>query len=163
MGMSSQLSRLHNFLQSESVLSLATADKDGPWSAPVLYVADLQDDQPILYFLSSVTSRHSKSLADKGLAAGSIYAAYQDDWQLIKGVQMQGLITRLADSERAQFEMLYFSRFPEIRKIIDNPSSEQEIKIAGAFKGSAYYRFSPAYIRTTDNSDSFANRQEWHF
>lgn len=161
--MDSQLSRLYNFLQSQSVLSLATADKHGPWSAPVLYAADLKDDRPTLYFLSSAASRHSQSLPHNGLAAGSIYAAYQDDWQLIKGVQMQGLIAPLADLERAQFEVLYFSRFPEIRKIIDNPSSQQETKIAGAFKNSTYYCFSPTYIRVTDNSDAFANRQEWHF
>lgn len=161
--MGSQYSQLQSFLQSQSVLSLATADADGPWSAPVLYVADLQNKQPTLYFLSSASSRHIKSLPDNGLTAGSIYAAYASDWQAIQGVQMQGLIAPLTDSERTQFEMLYFSRFPEISKIIDNPSSHQETKIAGAFKNSTYYRFSPTYIRVTDNSDAFANRQEWRF
>ena len=41
------------------------------------------------------------------------------------------------------FESLYFSRFPEISKIIERPSSEHEEKIASAFVKSGYFYFSP--------------------
>ena len=161
--MPSDISQLQYFLQSQSILTLATVDANGPWSTPVLYAAAMEDHRPVLYFLSSSSSRHSKSLSEKSSFAASIYAPYQNDWQAIKGLQMQGVITLLKDDQRPEFEALYFARFPEIVKIIDSPSTEQEAKIANAFKISAYYGFTPTYIRMTDNSDSFANRKEWSF
>lgn len=161
--MASDISLLQNFLQNQSVLTLATIDTDGPWSAPVLYAADLLKEQPSLYFLSSAASRHIKSLSESSVIAASIYAPYLDDWQAIKGLQMQGQVVKLANNQKEQFEALYFNRFPEILRIIDRPSSQQEEKIASAFEKSGYFVFSPTYIRITDNSDSFANRKEWHF
>ena len=161
--MPSAISQLQHFLQTQSVLTLATLDSEGIWSAPVLYAADIKSEQPKLYFLSSASSRHIKSLSDNSQIAASIYAPYKDDWQAIKGVQMKGQITKLDDHQRESFESLYFSRFPEISKIIERPNSEHEEKIASAFVKSGYFYFSPTYIRITDNSDSFANRREWFF
>ena len=95
--------------------------------------------------------------------AASIYAPYQNDWRAIKGLQMQGVITLLTDDQRPKFEALYFAQFPEIVKIIDSSSTEYEAKIGKAFKTSAYYSFTPTYIRMTDNSGTFASRKEWFF
>ena len=161
--MPSDISQLQYFLQSQSILTLATVDANGPWSTPVLYAAAMEDHRPVLYFLSSSSSRHSKSLSEKSSFAASIYAPYQNDWQAIKGLQMQGAITVLVDDQRPEFEALYFARFPEVLTIIDSPGTLHEVTIANAFKTSTYYRFSPTYIRMTDNSDSFANRKEWFF
>ena len=161
--MPNAISQVQHFLQSQSVLTLATLDAEGVWSAPVLYAADVQSKQPKLYFLSSASSRHIKSLSDNSQIAASIYAPYKDDWQAIKGLQMHGQITELAYQQRKEFETLYFMRFPEIKKIIERPGTEHEEKIASAFEKSGYFYFSPTYIRITDNSDSFANRQEWYF
>ena len=98
--MPSAISQLQHFLQTQSVLTLATLDSEGIWSAPVLYAADMQSEQPKLYFLSSASSRHIKSLSDNSQIAASIYAPYKDDWQAIKGVQMNGQITKLDDHQR---------------------------------------------------------------
>ena len=95
--------------------------------------------------------------------AASIYAPYLDDWQAIKGLQMQGKICKLANDEGKQFEALYFDRFPEILRIIPKSSSEYEAKIATDFPKSSYFVFNPFYIRITDNSDSFGSRKEWYF
>jgi hypothetical protein len=46
-----------SLLQAESVLTLATADACGSWSAPVLYAANLINEQPVVYFLSAHSSR----------------------------------------------------------------------------------------------------------
>ena len=51
--MSKDQTQLKAFLQAESVLTIATGDACGPWSAPVLYVADLNTEPFALYFLSS--------------------------------------------------------------------------------------------------------------
>ena len=96
-------------LQSESVLTLATADACGSWSAPVLYAPCLIDEQPVIYFLSSSSSRHIKSLPINGSAAGSIYHGYQGDWQAIKGLQMHGVISHVNESSRPHWEAIYFS------------------------------------------------------
>jgi uncharacterized protein YhbP (UPF0306 family) len=54
--------KLHQFLNAESVLTIATADDCGSWSAPVLYVADtfvtgadVKAVKVSLYFLSFIS------------------------------------------------------------------------------------------------------------
>jgi uncharacterized protein YhbP (UPF0306 family) len=152
-----------DLLQAESVLTLATADVCGSWSAPVLYAATLVERKPTLYFLSAHSSRHIKNLPVSGSAAGSIYASYQGDWQAIKGVQMHGEITELTEDAIQHWQTIYFARFPEVAEIINSPVSEQQKKIASAFERSRKYSFTPSLIRLTDNSAEFADRNEWLF
>jgi len=159
--MSKQIFPFWDLLQSQSVLTIATADASGCWSAPVLYAADLVDERPVLYFLSAPASRHINHSPQSGVAA-SIYTSYDGDWQAIKGLQMQGAIAEISKNHRQQFATIYFARFPEIAKIIHSPTSEQQQKIAAAFEKSGYYSFTPTYIRATDNADQFANRREWN-
>lgn len=152
-----------HLLQTESVLTLATADACGSWSAPVLYAASLIDEKPVLYFLSAHSSRHIKNLPVNGSAAASIYVGYQGDWQAIQGLQMHGAIVEVDRQEQALWESAYFARFPEVAKMIDSPASQKEQKIAKAFEKSGKYRFTPSFIRVTDNSDQFASKNEWTF
>jgi len=161
--MSKPESAFWDILQSQSVLTLAMADSCGSWSAPVLYVAEWLQDRPVLYFLSSPSSRHIKNLPANGAAAASVYANYSGDWQAIRGLQMQGYIDQVRDVDRAHWQSLYFARFPEVAEIINNPQSEQQQKIASAFAKVGYYRFVPSDIRLTDNSQQFASRQQWDF
>jgi len=152
-----------NLLQSESVLTLAMADSGGSWSAPVLYVAELLNDRPVLYFLSSPNSRHIKNLLPNGAAAASVYANYCGDWQAIRGLQMEGFISVVGQEDSAHWQSLYFARFPEVAEIINSPQSEQQQKISVAFAKAGYYCFSPSRICATDNSQQFASRQQWDF
>lgn len=152
-----------HLLETESVLTLATADACGSWSAPVLYAATLIKERPILYFLSAHSSRHIKNLPINGSAAGSIYAGYQGDWQTIKGVQMHGAISELTDDALQHWQTVYFARFPEVAEMINKPVSEQQKKIASAFNRSGKFSFTPSLIRLTDNSAEFADRNQWNF
>lgn len=152
-----------DLLNAESVLTLATADACGSWSAPVLYAATFIEEKPILYFLSAHSSRHIKNLPINGSAAGSIYAGYQGDWQTIKGVQMHGAISELTDNALQHWQTVYFARFPEVAEIINNPASQQQKKIASAFKRSGKFSFTPSLIKLTDNSAKFADRNQWTF
>lgn len=158
--------KLHQFLNAESVLTIATADDCGSWSAPVLYVADTfvtgADVKAVkfsLYFLSSPNSRHIKSLPDNGSAAVSIYSDYNGDWRSICGAQIQSTITQVEDKERVA--ELYFARFPEIRALIDGPANDQERLIGAAFGRSNFYAVTPSFVRFTNNGDSFAGRTQW--
>jgi uncharacterized protein YhbP (UPF0306 family) len=159
---SSFFSKLEGFINSESVLTVATADACGAWSAPVLYVADTSIEPFVLYFLSSENSRHIKSLPVGGGAAVSIYSDYDGDWQSICGLQIHATISLVESAQTSIVEALYFNRFPEVKKLIDNPVSEQEKRIGAAFAKSKFYSVSPSFIRFTNNGDSFAGRTEWH-
>jgi uncharacterized protein YhbP (UPF0306 family) len=70
--MSDNLQAFFAFVHKESVLTLSIADDNGPWSAPVLYVADTQIEPFALYFLSSPNSRHVKALDNNVICAASI-------------------------------------------------------------------------------------------
>ena len=153
--------KLHEFLNAESVLTIATSDACGPWSAPVLYVADTSKEPFALYFLSSANSRHIKSIPANGSAAVSIYSDYTGDWQSICGAQIHGSIVQVAEENRASIAEAYFSRFPEIKVLIDNPQTQQETLIGAAFERSNFYRVTPSFLRFTNNGDSFAGRTEW--
>lgn len=159
--MSKDFSRLHNFIESESVLTIATADACGSWSAPVLYVADTSAEPFVLYFLSSANSRHVNSLPVDGAAAVSIYSDYDGNWQSICGAQINGTIVQVTEQQRAAVADRYFARFPEIKPLIDNPQTKQEELIGAAFGRSKFFRVTPSFIRFTNNGDSFAGRTEW--
>ena len=150
-------------LQSESVLTLATADTIGSWLAPVLYASCYIAEKPVLYFLSSHSSRHIKNLPTNGAAAASLYASYQGDWQAIKGLQMQGVINDVDQSQTLHWQSIYFARFPEVAEMINNPTTEQQQKIASAFERSGKFSFTPSLIKLTDNSGRFAERNQWTF
>lgn len=161
--MSNQDYPFWHLLNGESVLTLATSDACGSWSAPVLYAAVQLQSKPVLYFLSSSSSRHIKNLPVNGSAAGSIYAGYQGDWQAIQGLQMHGTIIEVDQQEKAAWHASYFARFPEVANMINAPASEKEQKIAKGFEKSGKYKFTPSFIRMTDNSDQFASKSEWNF
>ena len=116
--MSKDVTKLHQFLHHESVLTLSTHDSQGDWSAPVLYVADTTQDRFTLYFLSSANSRHIKALADgRYVPRVSVYSDYTGQWQSIRGAQMQVAIMQVDEHETAAIEALYFGRFPEIKAL----------------------------------------------
>lgn len=158
---------LKAFLQHESVLALAlndsvnsSVDSGGPWVAPVLYVAD---DNLNLYFLSAPSTRHIAALPEDGRIAATIYRDYNGSWQSICGVQLQGHVTQVDEADREDIGARYFTRFPEVQALIDNPASEQEQRIGSAFAKSNFYRVTPSFIRFTNNADGFSSRTEWRF
>ena len=159
--MSKDQTQLKAFLQAASVLTIATGDACGSWSAPVLFVADINAEPFVLYFLSSANSRHIKSLPVDGAAAVSIYSDYDGNWQSIRGAQIHGTIEQVADAERAAIAGSYFARFPEIQGLIDSPQTKQEELIGAAFGRSHFYCVTPSFVRFTNNGDSFAGRTEW--
>jgi len=159
--MSKDQTQLKAFLQAESVLTIATGDACGSWSAPVLFVADINAEPFVLYFLSSANSRHIKSLPVDGAAAVSIYSDYDGHWQSIRGAQIHGTIKQVAEESRAAIATAYFARFPEIQGLIDSPQTKQEELIGAAFGRSHFYCDTPSFVRFTNNGDSFAGRTEW--
>lgn len=147
--MSKEIKKLHQFLHQESVLTLSTHDAEGDWSAPVLYVAETTQAQISLYFLSSANSRHITALTEGDVSAASIYSNYTGQWQSIRGAQIQVSIAQVDNAEAGPIETLYFSRFPEIKALIDNPQTKQERLIGAAFAKSFFLPRS-AILYSTD-------------
>ncbi|MDG1082215.1 MAG: pyridoxamine 5'-phosphate oxidase family protein [Porticoccaceae bacterium] len=158
--MAADTSPLKAFLHSESVLTLSVNDDQGPWTAPVLYVAD---EDLNLYFLSSSSTRHIASLPEDGCIAASIYSDYKGDWLGISGVQMAADISQVEETGRAAAAARYFKRYPEVKALIDNPANEQEKRIGAAFGKSHFFRVTPTFLRFINNADGFSSRNEWRF
>ena len=158
--MAADTSPLKAFLQAESVLTLSVNDDQGPWTAPVLYVAD---EDLNLYFLSSSSTRHIASLPEDGCIAASIYSDYKGDWLGICGVQMEADISQVDEAHRAVAAARYFKRYPEVKGLIDNPANEQEKRIGAAFGKSHFFRVTPTFLRFINNANGFSSRNEWRF
>ena len=73
------------------------------------------------------------------------------------------LLLKLTSRKKQHWHATYFARFPEVANIINAPASEKEQKIAKGFEKSGKYKFTPSFIRMTDNSDKFASKNEWNF
>ncbi|MFC1689857.1 pyridoxamine 5'-phosphate oxidase family protein [Pseudomonadota bacterium] len=65
-----------------TTLSLATCHDGRPWSTDLFYASD---DDCRLYFISSVTTRHSKYIAANPRVSVSI-SRQCDDWKDIRGL-----------------------------------------------------------------------------
>ena len=78
---------LHEILEDQNYLCLATADKSGnPWSSPVAYVCG---EDFSLYFISYTGALHSKNIAENREVAFSIYDSNQTMSKAF-GVQASG-------------------------------------------------------------------------
>jgi len=68
-------------LSEQSTMTLATADSNDAWAAPVYYVFF----SSAFYFLSDPKTRHIQESLQNGRAAASVHAA-ASTWQAIRGV-----------------------------------------------------------------------------
>jgi len=113
---------IQQYLQSHNVLCLATATDNLPWVAPVFYASD----DTGLIFLSAPHTRHCKNIALNPNVSASIQQEYSE-WQDIKGLQLEGIVRRVSDANRARVIDRYALKFPitgdqappEIAKAID--------------------------------------------
>jgi uncharacterized protein len=135
-----------DYLASQHVMTLATQGEDGVWAAPVFYVHRTFD----LYFLSADHTRHVRHLDDKPLAAAAIYEQ-QHEWAAIRGVQLEGLVTRLAGAERAAAIARYLARFPSVGT---------EPALARALPRVSWFRLRPRRLYFVDNSQGLGHRDE---
>ncbi|TAH53397.1 MAG: DUF120 domain-containing protein [Chloroflexota bacterium] len=138
------------YLRAHNVMTLATHGPEGVWAAAVFYVHENFD----LYFLSSPSTRHSLNLAANPRVAVTIQADY-DDWRAIKGIQLEGNVTRLEGLEQARAILLYGKKFSIVGNIARAPA-----EIARAFSRVAWYRVTPTRVYFVDNSQAFGHRDE---
>lgn len=96
-------------LEKGFLMSLATVDENGPWVSDVIYV---YDDKLNLYWLSEISTRHSKAIKKNQKVAASITIwAKQGDDNI--GLQLEGKAKKI---KRDIFEMAIKHRLKRNKK-----------------------------------------------
>jgi uncharacterized protein YhbP (UPF0306 family) len=146
--MSELKARVQRFLAAHTTLTLATVGADGRPQAAPLFFAEAEDLS--LVFISEKKSRHSRNIARDGRVAATIYADGQQ-WQTIKGLQMEGECRALSGQEAKEARATYLAKYPFI--------GENKL-LAAMLPLVAFYRLSPAWLRLIDNSQGFGHKEE---
>jgi uncharacterized protein YhbP (UPF0306 family) len=140
--------------QSEATLTLATAGRAGPWSAPVYFV--YIDGQ--FCFFSSPESRHIRQTLTAGKAAASIFHQ-ADSWQAIRGIQMTGTIQQIRSIRLSMKAVAaYLKRFPFTREFFSDDAAPDLDAFFSRFRA-RLYAFAPTEIFYIDNRFGFGTRQ----
>jgi len=133
------------YLTEHRVMTLATISDSGPWAAAVFYANQGFE----LYFLSADRTRHIQDLGIYPRAAATIQEDYED-WPAIKGIQMEGTVSKLSGTDRKAAMDLYQSKFPFI--------ISAGAQIQSALKRVSWFRFVPGKLYFIDNSRGLGHR-----
>ena len=106
-----------------------------------------------LTFLSMPQSRHAQDLSANPQVAGTIHEDYPD-WPDIKGVQIEGRVHRLSNSDSIEAVGRFADKFPVTR-----PRSAPA-SIQAALKRVAWYGLVTERCFFVDNSQGFGHRDE---
>lgn len=138
------LDRVARFLKAQSILALATRSAQ-PQVAPLFYLAG---PGVTLYWFSSASAAHSKSLTRDPAAAVTIFRP-TTRWREIRGVQMRGRVSVVDDpDERRAVAAAYTRRF-HLGRACDPVLSRSRL-----------YVFKPSWIRYMDNRGGFGGKTE---
>lgn len=140
--------QLSQFLVDHNVINLATTGEDGPWASAVFYVYSAGS----FYFLSSPHTRHCRNLALDNRVAATIQDEVEQ-WQKIKGVQLQGNVNRVAEDQTASVIRLYSERFPVT-------GADAPPEIAQALDKVHWFQLTPTRILLIDNARGLGHRDE---
>ncbi|MEX0744792.1 MAG: pyridoxamine 5'-phosphate oxidase family protein [Phycisphaeraceae bacterium] len=142
--------RVQAYLGDHRVMTLATSGGEGLWAAAVFYV----HEGCALYFLSDPTSRHGRNIARSSRVSATIQEDYSD-WRAIKGIQLEGIVTRLSGDEEQRIRGLYAAKFPLLGKLADAPGA-----IVEALAKVSWYKLTPERAYFIDNSIAFGHRDD---
>jgi uncharacterized protein YhbP (UPF0306 family) len=135
-------------LRQHSVLTLATAGQAGAHAVSLMYANKDFD----IYWLSDPKTRHSEQLAHNSSAAVTI-AAQQENFQKIRGLQIEGNAYRITDpdEEAVGFDLL-LARYPFLKQFAAG-------KLARHLGLAAVYLFHSTKLTLIDNSRGFGFKQ----
>lgn len=134
-----------DYIASCHVMTLATSGPTGTWASAVFYVAD----QFTFYFLSAPHTRHVSNLEHNPRCAATIQRDY-DEWQDIRGIQMEGVVLQLGGEARDEAAALYAHKYTFLE--------EAPTPIKRAMDKVAWFSLTPDRLYYLDNSRGFAHR-----
>jgi uncharacterized protein YhbP (UPF0306 family) len=139
----------------QNTLTLATAEGDTAWAAPVYYVYQ----KSTFYFLSSPKSRHITEALRNDQASAAIHAV-ASTWKEIRGLQMTGRIRVVKPGlEAVQVLRAYLRKYPFTTDFFKDKNLPDLDSFAERF-GVKLYGFIPSLIYYLDNQIRFAFREE---
>ena len=142
-------------IHKESTMSLATANDNTAWAAPVYYVLH----RSAFYFFSSPDSRHVLEALKSKQAAATIYPC-ASTWRGIRGIQMSGsVIPSTPGLEAVRSIKAYLDKFP-FTKDFFAPGQSINLESLGKRFRVKLYKFVPHLIYYLDNEIKFGFRGE---
>ena len=135
------------YLEQNTVMTLATYGPRGLWAAAVFYASKEFE----LIFLSAEHTRHCQNLAANPDVAATIQGDY-GDWQIIKGIQLEGSVQLLTGESRSTAIDHYRQKY----SFIDSPADP----IKAALDRVQWYRLLPERLYFIDNNKGFGHRDE---
>ncbi len=135
-----------DYLRAHNVMTLATSDDAGPWTAAVFYA----NVDFTLYFVSSPDARHSRNLVVNPRVAVAVHEDYRA-WTAIKGLQIEGTACAIAGSEQTAASAAYRAKYPFIGVAGT---------LAAALARVTWYKVEPTRAFYLDNSVRFGYREE---
>ncbi|HDZ89077.1 MAG: pyridoxamine 5'-phosphate oxidase family protein [Deltaproteobacteria bacterium] len=144
-------------IRGESTMTLATAQDNAAWAAPVYYVFS----RSAFYFFSDPDSRHIRESMPGCPVSAAIHSG-SSSWEDIRGIQMSGVVYEVTGKiEAIEAIGRYLKKFGFTRKFF---SEEQAIDL-NAFRDRFHvrlYKFDPTLIYYLDNSLGFGFRETVH-
>jgi hypothetical protein len=147
---------IRRMLELHSTLTLATVQGGVPWAASLFYVSDEQFN---LYFVSDGRTRHVQDMIASPAVALAINADV-DNWNDVRGLQVEGEAGRVDGTERTRALALYLAKFLSVKALFEAPASGDEQTIAERLKLADFWRVTPRFIRLIDNGRGFGFRSE---
>ena len=143
-----------NLIEGQDTMTLATAQGDAAWAAPVYYVFF----RSAFYFFSDPGSRHIQ----ESLASCQASAAIHSDassWKEIRGVQMSGSLNMVSGKlEAVETIGKYLKKFGFTQDFFSKDQSMDLDAFAKRFHV-RLYKFKPTLIYYLDNSIRFGFRE----
>ena len=150
---------VRRMLEEHNTLTLATTGEQGPWAATVFYASDADYN---LYFVSDRRTRHARDMLSGAPVAAAINADV-DNWNDVRGLQLEGAAARVEGAERVRALALYLAKFATVKALFDAPRSADEQTIAQRLQNTDFWRLTPRFIRLIDNARGFGFRSEIRF
>ncbi|WP_420629097.1 pyridoxamine 5'-phosphate oxidase family protein [Candidatus Leptofilum sp.] len=136
-----------DYLATHQVMTLATNGAEGLWAAAVFYVNDGFD----LVFLSAGHTRHVRNFTAVPHIAATIQEDYQD-WQQIKGIQLEGKVSLLMNVSRETSIARYLQKYPFL--------ANADARMQNALAKVNWYCLRPERLYFIDNSLGLGHRDE---
>jgi uncharacterized protein YhbP (UPF0306 family) len=135
------------YLRGHQVMTLATSGDRGVWAAAVFYVNRDFD----FYFLSAGHTRHAQNMEVHQRVAATIQEDYTD-WPRIQGVQLEGIVRQLDETDLRQVKNWYLDKFPFLAS--DQPQIERALRQVN------WYELKADLCYFIDNSRGLGHRDE---
>jgi uncharacterized protein YhbP (UPF0306 family) len=144
-----------NLIDGQNTMTLATAQENTAWAAPVYYIFC----RSAFYFFSDPESRHIQESLTGCLASAAIHSDAAS-WEEIRGVQMAGSIEMVSGKlEGLEVIGKYLKKFGFTKDFFSKDQAMDLDAFAKRFNV-RLYKFKPSLVYYQDNSIRFGFREE---